>query len=125
MTSISATSASTRRSRRRSSGTSAHTHWAQGDQSIDSCAILVTEANELTKGIHDRMPVILAPEAYDAWMDRSLSNPEPHKALLKPYPSERMVPYPVSTAVNGPKNEQPELIVLAQGLSTSTPACIV
>jgi putative SOS response-associated peptidase YedK len=41
-------------------------HWARGDQSIDSCAILVTEANELTKAIYDRMPVILAPESYDA-----------------------------------------------------------
>ena len=89
-------------------------HCAQGDQSIDSCAILVTEANELTKGIHDRMPVILAPEAYDAWMDRSLTNPEPLKALLKPYPSERMMAYPVSTAVNDPKNEQPELIARAE-----------
>ena len=89
-------------------------HWARGDQSIDSCAILVTEANELTKGIHDRMPVILAPEAYDPWMDRSLTNPEPLKALLKPYPPERMVAYPVSTAVNDPKNDDPELIVRAE-----------
>jgi putative SOS response-associated peptidase YedK len=47
-------------------------------------------------------------------MDRSLTNPEPLKVLLKPYPSERMVAYPVSTAVNDPKNEQPELIARAE-----------
>jgi putative SOS response-associated peptidase YedK len=89
-------------------------HWAQGDQSIDSCAILVTEANELTKAIHDRMPVILAPEAYGPWMDPDLTDPERLKDFLKPYPSERMATYQVSTAINDPKNEQPELIARAE-----------
>ncbi|MBA2592969.1 MAG: SOS response-associated peptidase [Pseudomonadota bacterium] len=89
-------------------------HWAQEGQSIDSCAIIVTEANELTKPIHDRMPVILAPEAYDLWMDPDLTDAERFKAFLKPYPSERMLAYPVSTAVNNPKNDQPDLIARAE-----------
>jgi len=89
-------------------------HWAREGQSIDSCAIIVTEANELTKPIHDRMPVILAPEAYDLWMDPDLTDAERFKAFLKPYPSERMLAYRVSTAVNNPKNDQPDLIARAE-----------
>jgi putative SOS response-associated peptidase YedK len=89
-------------------------HWAREGESVDSCAIIVTEANELTKGIHDRMPVILAPEAYDSWMDLDLTDPERLKAFLKPYPSERMMAYRVSTAVNNPENDEPELIVRAE-----------
>ncbi len=85
-------------------------HWA----SIDSCAIIVTEANELTKPIHDRMPVILAPQVYDTWMDPDLTDPGRLKAFLKPYPSERMLAYPVSKEVNDPKNDQPELIARAE-----------
>ena len=73
-------------------------HWARDEHSIDSCAIIVTEANELTKPIHDRMPVILAPQVYDAWMDPDLTDPGRLKAFLKPYPSERMLAYPVSKA---------------------------
>jgi putative SOS response-associated peptidase YedK len=76
----------------RASGNTGH-----GSESVDSCAIIVTEANELTKEIHDRMPVILAAEAYNFWMDPDLIDPERLKAFLKPYPSERMMAYGVST----------------------------
>ncbi len=68
-------------------------HWARDEQSIDSCAIIVTEANELTKPIHDRMPVILAPADYDTWMDPDLTDADRLTAYLKPYPSERMLVY--------------------------------
>ena len=89
-------------------------HWAREEQSIDSCAIIVTDANELTKSIHDRMPVILAPDNYDAWMDPDLTDADRLKAYLRPYPSERMFVYPVSKAVNNPENDQPELIARAE-----------
>jgi putative SOS response-associated peptidase YedK len=92
-------------------------HWAQKDQSIDSCAIIVTEANPLTKAIHGRMPVILSPEDYDAWMDPDLQHTERLKAFLRPYPPERMCAYPVSTTVNDPKNDKPELITKARSIS--------
>jgi putative SOS response-associated peptidase YedK len=61
-------------------------HEAREGENVDSCAIIVTEANELTKEIHDRMPVILAAEAYNFWMDPDLIDPERLKAFLKPYP---------------------------------------
>ena len=60
------------------------------------------------------MPVILAPEDYDAWMDPDLTDADRLTACLKPYPSERMLAYPVSKAVNDPKNDQPELIARAE-----------
>lgn len=60
------------------------------------------------------MPVILAPQVYHAWMDPDLTDPGRLKAFLKPYPSERMLAYPVSKTVNDPKNDQPELIARAE-----------
>ena len=44
-------------------------HWKREDQEIESCLIIVTEANDVLKPIHDRMPVILSPEDYDVWLD--------------------------------------------------------
>lgn len=89
-------------------------HWARNEQSIDSCVIIVTDANELTKPIHERMPVNLAPEHYDAWMDPDLTDPAPLKAFLKPYPSDRMLAYRVSKAVSNPKNDEAALIARAE-----------
>ena len=42
-------------------------------QSIESCSILTTAPNELMQDMHDRMPVILSPDAYDIWLDPRLS----------------------------------------------------
>ena len=72
---------------------------------VESCTIIVTNANNLTKDIHDRMPVILDPKDYDGWLDGTAG-----KELLKPLPSERMRRYPVSRAVGNVKNTGKELI---------------
>ncbi|MDQ3564717.1 MAG: SOS response-associated peptidase [Pseudomonadota bacterium] len=85
--------------------------WERGDERIDSCSIIVTDAAEALRDIHDRMPVILSPEHYDTWMDPELADPVQLKPLLAPYPSERMEAYPVSTRVNSPKNNHADLIV--------------
>lgn len=84
--------------------------WHSGDGSvIESCTILTTNANRLMAPIHDRMPLIIEPADYDSWLDPDL---EPDEALhlLRPYPAEKMVAYPVSTLVNSAHNEQPECI---------------
>ena len=81
--------------------------WQGADGSvIESCAIITTTPNELMADIHDRMPVILAPDDYTAWLDHS-QTPE---QLLKSYPAELMDAYPVSTQVNSPKNNHAELL---------------
>ncbi|MGH8507706.1 MAG: SOS response-associated peptidase [Gammaproteobacteria bacterium] len=86
-------------------------HWEHGEERIDSCCIIVTEAAETLRGVHDRMPIIVDPADYDAWMDQGLTDPVRLKPLLTPYASERMEAYPVSTRVNSPKNNHPDLIV--------------
>jgi putative SOS response-associated peptidase YedK len=69
-------------------------HWEGEGQVIESCSIMVTEANELVRSIHDRMPVILAPEDYRLWLDPAITKTEPLQALLRPYAAEEMEAYP-------------------------------
>jgi len=83
---------------------------ADGEQPIDSCTILTTEANELVGKVHHRMPVILAPDAYDLWLDPDLGDREPLEAVLGPFDPEKMIAYPVSTRVNSPANDDPRVI---------------
>jgi putative SOS response-associated peptidase YedK len=84
--------------------------WESPEAEITSCAIITTEANELMEPVHNRMPVIVAPEDYDLWLD-PLQKPEPLQQLLKPYPTEKMTAYPVSTKVNNPRYNEPECIL--------------
>jgi putative SOS response-associated peptidase YedK len=81
-------------------------HWEGGDSStIDSCTIITTDANEVLRPIHDRMPVILRDEDYGRWLDPKLEDVGMLEGLLKPYAPEEMTAYPISTLVNSPRNE--------------------
>ncbi len=84
--------------------------WEKDGQTLETCTIIVTEANELMRPIHDRMPVILARDDYGLWLDPGISDPARLQPLLKPYPAERMQAYPVSTAVNSVRNDGESLI---------------
>ncbi|QED48534.1 SOS response-associated peptidase [Cytobacillus dafuensis] len=86
-------------------------HWKspQG-KSVYSCTVITTTPNELVKDIHDRMPVILQPEDEKIWLDRSITAPSYLDGLLKPLDQDLMETYEVSTLVNSPKNNSPELI---------------
>ncbi|MEP9378368.1 SOS response-associated peptidase [Aquabacter sp. CN5-332] len=68
--------------------------------------VITCAANELMSRIHDRMPVILAPEDYDRWLGEE---PDPRE-LLRPFPSVHMTMWPVSTRVNSVANDDPSLI---------------
>ncbi len=87
-------------------------HWKslETGEGIDSCAIIVTDANELMRPIHDRMPAILAPEQFERWLDPAAKDRDELLALLRPAPSEDLEAYPVSKAVNNPRNEGRELV---------------
>lgn len=85
-------------------------HWERDGSVIESCTILTTEPNELLKPIHNRMPVILHPEDYDEWLDRSVQKADPLRHLLRPFPAEKMKTVPVSTHVNNPRNEDPTCV---------------
>jgi putative SOS response-associated peptidase YedK len=80
-----------------------------GDQ-IKSACILTTSPNEIVKPVHERMPVILDPADYQAWLDPEEIKPEDLQGLLKPFPGGSMDSYPVSTYVNSPKNNSPQCI---------------
>ncbi len=80
-----------------------------GDAGIETCTIVTTEANARLRTIHHRMPVILAPEAYDLWLDPATPGAEA-QALLRPAPSEWFTAYRVSPKINSPANDDPALI---------------
>jgi len=67
---------------------------------LDSCAIVTTEANAAIAPIHDRMPVLLAPDAVATWLDPTLGDVDPLRALLRPCPAEWIESYPVDRRVN-------------------------
>ncbi len=81
-----------------------------GHSSLESCTILTTTANDVVRPIHDRMPVIVAPQDYQRWLDPAVQKPEPILPLLRPYPSEAMDAYAVSTRVNSPARDEAECI---------------
>ncbi len=86
-------------------------YW-EGEQgkTIESCTIVVTDANELLRPIHDRMPVILDPDNYDAWLGHETADTEHLLSLLRPYPAKQMTLYPVSKRVNSPKDDESKCI---------------
>jgi len=85
--------------------------WEGADHSsLESCTILTTAANDLVRPIHDRMPVIVAPADYGRWLDPAVQTPEPILPLLRPYPSEPLEAYAVSTRVNSPARDEPECV---------------
>ena len=86
-------------------------HWESRDGSaIDSCTIITTEANDLLRNVHDRMPVILHEPDYDRWLDPKLPNRDTLQFLLVPYPAAEMSFFPVSTLVNNARNETPDCV---------------
>jgi putative SOS response-associated peptidase YedK len=84
--------------------------WTKGGEPVESCTIVTTGANELVRPVHERMPVILPPESYGAWLDPEVQDRERLLPLLRPYPTEGMVAGPVSTRVNSPRNDDPGCI---------------
>ncbi len=90
--------------------------WHGPDGIVRSCTIVTTTPNELMEPIHDRMPVILAPENHEEWLDASNRDTASLQHLLSPYPSDGMALYEVSNAVGNVKNDTPEVIApVSQG----------
>lgn len=84
-------------------------HWEKEGAGFDSCSIIVTEANEIMRPIHDRMPVILNPAQYNTWLNTGRSNRAQLQALLLPY-AGTLETRPVSRYVNSPKHDDPSCI---------------
>ena len=76
------------------------TREAEDGTELNTCCILTTDANDIVKPIHDRMPVVLQPEAYALWLDRNRQDPHEFDTLYLPYPAELMYAHPVPDLVN-------------------------
>jgi len=77
---------------------------------VYSFSIVTTRANTYMADIHDRMPVILDGQDVEHWLDPEVQEPEHVLSLVRPCPPEWLTAYEVSTAVNSPRNNSPDLL---------------
>jgi len=78
-----------------------------------TCTIITTDANDLVRPFHDRMPVILPADVEDRWLDPAEASRERLMSCLKPYPSGEMTAYDVGHAVNNARHDAPDCILPA------------
>ncbi len=92
--------------------------WHAPDGSeIRSCTIVTTEPNELLAPMHNRMPVILQPEAYPTWLNAAEVKPDKLQPLLVPSPAAEMTIRHVTNAVNNPSLDAPVCIEEEKGIT--------
>lgn len=79
-------------------------------EELDTAAIVTTAANATLTPIHDRMPVIVPPDAFDLWLNTGMVDPTTAEAIIRPAPDDLLESFEVSTAVNRAANDNPMLI---------------
>ncbi len=84
--------------------------WNGPDGPLYTCCVITTDANAAMAPIHDRMPVLLQPSQFDAWLDPQNEDIDGLKAMLVPAPPDAVVVHPVDPAVNQARNEGAQLI---------------
>jgi putative SOS response-associated peptidase YedK len=82
--------------------------WDKDEEPIETCTIITGEPNSLAAEIHNRMPVIIEPGDYDAWLNAT--DTAIAQAMLQPFPSQLMHYFLVSKRVNSPKNDDRDLV---------------
>ena len=91
-------------------------HWQDADgNEIESCTVLVREANAQVRPVHERMPVVIGPETFDLWLDIHAQKPQPLETLLAAQQPPELEIYPVGRAVNSPRNDNASLLEAASG----------
>lgn len=91
-------------------------------EEMETALIVTTKANHTLGPVHDRMPVIVPPEAFDLWLDTLHVDDETASALIAPAPDDLLEVYPVSAAVNRTANDNPKLLELFK--PTEVPAVV-
>jgi putative SOS response-associated peptidase YedK len=95
--------------------------WRDGSGKVlETCSILTTTPNEVAASIHDRMPVIVNPEAYDLWLDPGMKDTRAVTDMLRPYAVRQMRCYPVSTRINHAANDDEECSRRVEIVDTQT-----
>ena len=77
---------------------------------VQTCTVLTTSANDLMAPIHDRMPVVLAPDQHENWLNQSNRLVDTIQPMMSPLHTDSLQAYPVSTFVNRPSNDSKECI---------------
>jgi putative SOS response-associated peptidase YedK len=83
--------------------------WEGEDEPLESFALITTDANATASQVHNRMPVVLRMDSWEPWLD-SDTDSSTLTSLLVPMAGDGLEVFPVSVAVNSPKNNRPELI---------------
>jgi putative SOS response-associated peptidase YedK len=83
---------------------------------LRTCTIITTTPTAVLAQVHQRMPVILQPEAEALWLDPAITDPEQHMPLLVPYPADDLVLQPVSPLVNSPATDSAQLLLPLESL---------
>jgi putative SOS response-associated peptidase YedK len=83
--------------------------WRGGDGALETCTIITTEANELMRPLHERMPVILAPRDYGEWLAPA-AKPEALQALLSASDAAELEVVPVNPVVNNARHDAPDCL---------------
>jgi putative SOS response-associated peptidase YedK len=81
----------------------------KGDE-IDTVAILTCDSNRTVSALHDRMPVVLPPEHFAAWLDVKGTSPEEAAALLKPAPDDLFEAIEMHPKINDSKREESDIL---------------
>ena len=80
------------------------------DEGLRSCTIITTSANDTIAPIHDRMSVVLPPDAWEPWLDPTVDDMDLLQSFLVPAPNELITMHKVSTEVNSVRNKGAELV---------------
>lgn len=91
-------------------------------EEMETACIVTTAANRTLASLHDRMPAVIAPEAFDLWLDCDKVDAEIASALITPAPEQVFEAYEVSTAVNRTANDAPALIAPLGSVPAAPPA---
>jgi putative SOS response-associated peptidase YedK len=91
-------------------------------EEVDTAAIVTTRANGTLAPLHDRMPVILSPEAFDLWLNCTAVDARTAEALIAPAPDDLLQAWPVSRDVNRTANDRATLIAPLTPAAETPPA---
>jgi putative SOS response-associated peptidase YedK len=90
-------------------------------EELETAAIVTTRSNRTLGGIHDRMPAIVPPDAFNLWLDCAHVDVETAMTLVAPAPDAVLEAYEVSTAVNRTANDNPKLVERSSALAGAEP----
>ncbi len=84
--------------------------WRGRDGDLTTCTIVTTRPNAVVAAIHDRIPLVVPPAAWERWLAPEPLDAADQEALLGPAPDDLLVADPVSARVNSPRNDGPDLV---------------